>query len=474
MALSTSTYLVCDIHFCLWSQVNSDPLDRNDAYNYWVLDLPGPSPVGNYTTPSATSIIARAGYLLRTASLHGSTLALTGDINATTTIEVIGAPSHRNEPILIFNSKPITCTKVTNSVISGTIEYTPPPLHLPTLSNLTWKYIDSLPELSPTYDDTPWPTANLPTSNNTIFPLLTPVSLFGSDYGFHTGTLLLRGHFLASGTEKTLYLRTQGGTAYAVSAYLNATFLASFRGSSSLSQQSQTLTLPPLTAGRPYVLTIILDNMGLDEDFQVGTDSNKNPRGILNYALSTRAPSAITWKLTGNLGGESYSDRTRGPLNEGGLYAERQGFHLPAPPSGKWETRSPVTGISVPGIGFFTTSFSLDLPRGYDIPLSFVFTNTSSTSTTTTPAHFRCQLYVNGYQFGKYVNNVGPQTAFPVPEGILDYRGTNYVALSLWGSDGGGNRLAGLRLVETARVQWGFGEVELSPMGGWVKRKGAY
>jgi hypothetical protein len=33
---------------------------------------------------------------------------------------------------------------------------------------------------------------------------------------------------------------------------------------------------------------------------------------------------------------------------------------------------------------------------------------------------------------GKRVANVGPQTAFPVHEGILNYRGTNTVVLSLW------------------------------------------
>jgi hypothetical protein len=51
-----------------------------------------------------------------------------------------------------------------------------------------------------------------------------------------------------------------------------------------------------------------MDNMGLDEDFTVGSDKMKNPRGILKYALSGRDQSAIT-KLTGNLGGEDYQDK---------------------------------------------------------------------------------------------------------------------------------------------------------------------
>jgi hypothetical protein len=32
-----------------------------------------------------------------------------------------------------------------------------------------------------------------------------------------------------------------------------------------------------------------------------------------------------TWKLIGNAGGEDFSDKVRGPLNEGGLWLERIG-----------------------------------------------------------------------------------------------------------------------------------------------------
>jgi hypothetical protein len=142
----------------------------------------------------------------------------------------------------------------------------------------------------------------------------------------------------------------------------------------------------------------------------------KSPRGILNYALSGRNQSTITWKLTGNLGGEQYIDKVRGPLNEGGLYAERQGFTQPYPPNLNWASGDPETGISKAGVAFYQASFSLDLPRDYDIPLTFNFGNTTIDGAV---ADYRAQLWVNGYQFGKYVNNIGPQAAFPVPQGML-------------------------------------------------------
>jgi len=58
-----------------------------------------------------------------------------------------------------------------------------------------------------------------------------------------------------------------------------------------------------------------------------------------------------------------------------------------------------MTGITEAGIAFYSTSFDLALPAGYDIPLSFVFANTTMNGTT---SDFRAQLFVNGYQFGKY------------------------------------------------------------------------
>ena len=331
---------------------------------------------------------------MRTASVNEGTLSLTGDVNTTTAIEVIGgAPAGAT---LIFNGQTIQTTTTAFGSLQGTVDYAQPQLSVPDLSTLTWKYIDSLPEIQATYDDSQWPNADNTYSNNTVKNLTTPTSLFASDYGFNTGNLLTRGHFVATGDETTLSIGTQGGYAYASSIYLNSILLNGFPGTSVNSSYVQNVDLPTLEAGASYTLTVLTDNMGLEEDFTVGTDTNKNPRGILNYTLAGRDAIDITWKITGNLGGENYQDRARGPLNEGGLYAERQGYHLPEPPSQDWTTASPFDGITAPGVGLYTTSFDLDVPAGYDVPMAFVFTNSTSNE------NFRSQLYVNGYQFGKY------------------------------------------------------------------------
>lgn len=205
--------------------------------------------------------------------------------------------------------------------------------------------------------------------------------------------LIYRGHFTASGNESSIYLSTEGGSAYGSSVWLNSTYLGSWPGIDAASNHNDTYSLPNLRVGKNYVLTVVIDNNGLDENWVVGVDQMKLPRGILDYELSGRPQSAITWKLTGNLGGESYIDRTRGPLNEGGLYAERQGYTAPFPPNHNWISGSPLTGIKNAGVAFYQADFHLDLPKNYDIPLSFVFGNTTIGGST---ADYRAQLWVNG------------------------------------------------------------------------------
>lgn len=374
--------------------------DRNGAYNYWVSDLPAPSPYNNYTISDPSSVIVQAGYLLRTATVRNNSLLLTGDLNQTTSIEIIGGKP-RLCTSLFFNGRQVDTSTNPYGVTTGTLVFNKPNISPPDLMNLEWKYINSLPEIQPDYDDSAWQNANVGTTMNPR-GLDTPTSLYGSDYGFNAGNLLFRGHFTAAGNEAKFSLRTQGGAAYGVSVFLNSTFLGSWVGNGTGFEYNQTLTFPLLNAGQPAVITVLQDNMGLDENFIVGTDQMKKPRGILNYTLFGRPQSAVQWKVTGNFGGENYRDLARGPLNEGGLYAERQGFHLPGPPTtdSGWKSAKPTNGISAAGVAFYTTSFDLDLPMGYDIPLSFVFTN--STSNDTGVSNFRSQLYVNGYQFGKY------------------------------------------------------------------------
>ncbi|PIA88990.1 putative beta-galactosidase A [Cercospora beticola] len=445
-------------------------LDRNSAYNYWVADS-GP-------TPDPSAPIIEAGYLIRNATVEGDALHLVGDLNTTTPIKVIGgAPRALSK--LTFNGKEINFKQSRAGVVSATAEYEKPSYTVPDLATADWKVLDTLPEVQESYDDSQWLNADLTYSNNTNRNLTTPTSLYASDYGYHTGTLIFRAHFTASGNESTVFLWTQGGSAFGHSVWLDGTFVGSFVGADLYSNTNATYNLPATTAGKDTVLTILLDNQGLDQNGEAGATTMKRPRGVLDFALAGHQKSDVKWKVQGNLGGESYRDRARGPRNEGGLYAERQGYHLPGAPIDSWKSSGgPAEGLSAPGVAFYATNFDLDFPVGYDIPLAFSFNNATSNGTSgsgnQTTVAYRAQIYVNGYQFGKYVHNIGPQDVFPVPEGIFNHRGSNYVAVSLWALDQGGAKIDGLRLVAGPEIQTGYGSVEASPQPGWEEREGAY
>ncbi|OQE85775.1 hypothetical protein PENNAL_c0023G02887 [Penicillium nalgiovense] len=355
---------------------------RNDAYNYWSL------------------VVIKAGYLIRTAHLINNSLRLTGDVNATREIEVICSPAASLKGIA-FNGEVLQTSKTSNGNLQGIVRYNPPKLDISDLSNLEWKFIDSLPETQASYDDSAW-TPCIQCSKYTPRQPDTPSSLYSMDYGFHTGYLLYHGYFNANGREYNVWLNVSGGAGFGHSVRLNDTLLGSWVGS------------------------ILIGHMGQYEEAP-GTDAVKFPRGILNYGISGHAQSDVSWKLMGNLAGEKYQNGARGPLNDGGMYAKRQGYHYPSPPTSTLELSNPVTyGLSHVGVGFYAAYFRLNIPCGWDFPMSVVFNDSlhSSTKENSLGNNYRCQLlvFINGYQFRKY-------------KGILNHGEDNHIGLTVWAQD---------------------------------------
>ncbi len=95
----------------------------------------------------------------------------------------------------------------------------------------------------------------------------------------------------------------------------------------------------------------------------------EDPRSVACEPFVARS---LTTQATGNLGGENYDDKDRSIINTGGLYAERRGFHLEGTDDTRWETRSIADGIPQPGVGFFRTTFDLNLPADFDVPIRWV------------------------------------------------------------------------------------------------------
>ncbi|KAF8165127.1 glycoside hydrolase family 35 protein [Crassisporium funariophilum] len=440
-------------------------LDRANAYQFWVLHPPAAGDLGQFST--ANPIIVKGGYLLRSATVSGGTLAITGDLNSTSSFEII-APG-ANSQTLMFNGAKLTLAKTSYGTLTASKSVSLPSVSLPNLSTLPWKTANSLPEISPTYSDALWTVADHKTTVNPA-GFSTPVVLYAGDYGYHTGNILWRAHFNATSTETAFKVRVMGGAAFGYSVWLDSTFIGSWEGDAVHGDFEGTFNFPAkLTAGSSHVLTILQDHMGYEEDWTAASDAFKSPRGIASYSFIGSPTTTVgVWKVSGNLGGETYADRTRGALNEGGLFGERQGWHLPGFNDAQWASGKPTSGISTAGVSFYRTTFNLNVPNGIDYPLSFVVTNS------TTNPHFRSQIYVNGYQFGKFVNHIGPQKSFPVPQGILNYNGENTLAVSLWAAGATGAKLDSLALQSTAKVESSMPAVINQPFTGWAARNGAY
>ena len=133
------------------------------------------------------------------------------------------------------------------------------------------------------------------------------------------------------------------------------------------------------------------------------------------------------------------------PLNNGGLYGERYGWYLPFFNDFNWQQ------VSLPdswaarqlpaGVGWYRTSFNLRLPENADVPIGIQINDTTSSA-------YRALIFVNGWQMGIYINNLGPQKIFPIPAGILNPNGENTVAIAVWGEQNGNGGLGAVSLFE--------------------------
>ena len=243
------------------------PADRYSAYNYWVVDARN---IGTPDLGSPGSVILKAAYLVRNATIEADTLHVVGDTNQTTSVELLGFNQQVRH--VTWNGRKLCCRwAVSTHNLLCSISFSAPHFELPDLSKLEWHYADSLPEVLPTYEDAAWTKASNTYTNNTQKRnLTTPTSLYSTDYGFNTGTLIYRTHFIANGNESILGVETQGGSAYGVSMWLNQTFLGSWVGKPGTSSYYLNVTLPILRASEIYTITVVQDMMGLEESGPIG------------------------------------------------------------------------------------------------------------------------------------------------------------------------------------------------------------
>jgi beta-galactosidase len=370
--------------------------DSETASTFWRLDT------------EAGPVLVRGPYLVRSAEQHGATLKLRGDTDRPGELEVFAGRHVRN----VFWNKRL----VRDGTVPG-----PEAVTFPALTD--WRYTRDVPEADPAFDDSAWTAADHTVTNNPTKPATLPV-LYTDDYGFHYGDVWYRGHFTGAATGISLTAGT--GRAGLWSVWLNGTPLGTVHtGTASGNQNSSgTFTFPDglVDPAGDNVVSVLVRNMGHNENGG-SNDNHKAPRGLLN-ATMTGSSDAPAWRIQGVAG----TDPVRGPQNNGGLHGERSGFGLPRFDDRGWAPATLPHQETAPGVAWYRTRVRLDLPRDQDVPVGLRFTDDPS-------RHYRVLIFVNGWNLGQYVNDVGPQRVFTLPQGILNHHGDNTLALAVWSDD---------------------------------------
>jgi beta-galactosidase GanA len=353
-----------------------------------------------YDTASGP-VLVRGSYLLRSASVTSATAALTGDTRVAGPVEVWGT----GVTSVTWNGQAVTTTTTATGSRAGTLPG-PAAVSLPALS---WRTQTDTAEAGPGFADAGW----RPATNG----------LAADPYGFHHGNVWYRGHFTPATAATSVTVSALTGVSGSYAAWLNGTYLGSGKGGA-----SSTLTVPSgLTkTGRDNVLAILVDNAGHNEDFRAD-DTHKQPRGLASVSLAGTS-ATVDWRIQGSLGADRPVDPARGPMNTGGLGGERRGWFLPGFPDSAWAATTLPRSAGTPGVAWYRSTVRLDLPAGQDTPLALTITDSAT-------RHYSALLFVNGWQIGRYVNDIGPQHLFPIPSGIVNPGGTNTVAIAVWSKD---------------------------------------
>jgi beta-galactosidase GanA len=396
--------------------------------------------------------LVRGPALVRTGATKGGTLTLTGDTRAVEPIEVWAPSSVR---ALTWNGAKLATTRSATGTLVGQLAG-PAAIALPALTN--WRSAAGSPETAPGFDDAAWATIdNRAYASITARPDGQP-NMSMDAYGFHEGDVWYRGRFTGSVDAQALRLYYGAGGSGMVQAFLDGKLIGQHELPHGLPRPITTgaadFKLPDAArAPGDHVLSVMVRNNGHNWDLDAD-DFHKEARGLVSASIEPAAgPSfavPIAWRIQGRKGGEDLADPVRGVPNVGGQYGERVGWHLPGFDDRAWKAATPAAA----GTTWYRTSFDLAVPRGQDATIGVAFGDTATPRSA--GAAYRVLLFVNGWQMGQFIAHIGPQRVFPVPEGILNHRGRNSIALAVTSDGAPGNTLEDVRLVTLRNVRGGL------------------
>jgi hypothetical protein len=385
----------------------------------------------------------------------GSTLRLDGDTRDATPLEVWASASIRT---IRWNGAVIATHPTPLGSRTGSLPG-PAPITLPTLTN--WRTAAGSPEADPAFDDNKWQVAaGAPYASITARPDGQP-NLLADAYGFHDGDVWYRGRFTGTPDARQIALFYGAGGAGMIQVWVDGVFVGQHELPSGLPRPITTGVARfdlPATAQGPgqHVVSVMVRNNGHNWDLDVD-DAHKEARGLVSASIEAPGGRSygvpIAWKIQGRSGGETLPDPARGPANSGGQYGERMGWHLPSFDDSSWQAATLSANGAKPGTTWYRTRFTLAVPKGQDATIAVAFGDTAAPRSV---AHYRALLFVNGWNMGQFVAHVGPQRVFPIPEGILDHRGRNTIALAVTSDGAPADALEAVKLVTLRNLRGGI------------------
>ncbi|KAL7747658.1 hypothetical protein RI367_006947 [Sorochytrium milnesiophthora] len=408
-------------------------------------------------TPAGPVLVA-GPTLVRTATYHRSgLLSLTGDTRSHDEALMVWMPSQPELRQVQWNGQTLTMRPTKYGSLQATALLKGPAagLELPNLEKLTWRVSPESPEAYVDFDDSAWKRADLQHTNSSTQPRDGHCVLTADDYGFHQGDVWYRGK-VSGKLSGPLCIWFGGGAAGLLQLWLGGEYIGQSVVPSGVPNPPTThwaeFTLP--VNHRPeHALAVMVRTSSHNEDF-LATDTHKEGRGLIQVDLAGENVS-VAWRVQGNQGGEDLIDPVRGILNAGGLYGERNGWHLPGYPDKHWAS------VHVPcvsnatlqaGTTWYRTQFDLAIPSDHDVSLALTIGDPNRPQSA---GNYRALIFVNGWQLGQYIAQVGPQHTFVLMSGILITNGSNTLAIAVTSNGGPGDGLEAVQLVSLGAVRGG-------------------
>ncbi|SPT53574.1 Beta-galactosidase precursor [Actinomyces bovis] len=417
-------------------------INRTTAQTTWVLTA--------MKDGQATPVAVEGVELARTATFAGTKLELTGSVSQDSSLRVLApagttAASWNGQDLGALSQGAATAS------LSGPSQVSEQSLSFVKQEDNAYAAVD--------YDDSAWTTAADTTSKqsqnypgiirysnrdgNQQGPGRAGVVLDSNHYGFHNGSVWYRAHYTASSNDPTLRIKAtaskgaprQGRNPGFAQVWVNG----QYAGAVSAEGGWQDIKSPTgsVQAGQPVVVAILVNNLGLSLDWSNGSgggaSQSKENRGLYDADLKAAGP--VTWKIMGapTTSAKDAANPSGTIYNNGGLQGEKAGWYGKTFDDSAWAAATDLHATT-PGVTWYRAKVNLDVPAGQDTAFRL---NLNSARFKSRADRSQATIFVNGWNTGVYIGDMGPQNSFTVPQGFLNLKGENTIAIAVASKEAG-------------------------------------